>query len=83
VVHFLHYNLVFYRVACIYMLLTWHKNNNFSNLSLDLDYQLEKKLHLLKKIVTYIHQIYSNGLLKLKNMDWFIVCASIYMHFCV
>jgi hypothetical protein len=33
------------------------------------------------KIVTYIHQIYSNGLLKLKNMDWFVVCAFIYMHF--
>jgi hypothetical protein len=26
--------------------------------------------HLLKKITTYIHQIYSNGLLKLKNMDY-------------
>jgi hypothetical protein len=22
-------------------------------------------------IVTYMHQIYNNGLLKLKNMDWF------------
>jgi len=26
-----------------YMLLTWHKNNNFSNLWLDIDCQLEKK----------------------------------------
>ncbi len=25
------------------MLLTWHKNNNFSNLWLDLDCQLEEK----------------------------------------
>jgi hypothetical protein len=30
-----------------------------------------------------MHQIYSNGLLKLKNMDWFTICAFIYMHFCV
>jgi len=42
-----------------------------------------KKKTLIKNIATYIHQIYSNGLLKLKNMDWFIACASIYMHFCV
>jgi len=28
-------------------------------------------------------KIYNNGLLKLKNMDWFVVCASIYMHFSV
>jgi len=28
-----------------------------------------------------MHQIYSNGLLKLKNMDWFIVCAFIYIIF--
>jgi hypothetical protein len=27
---------------------------------------------------TCIHKIYNNGLLKLKNMDWFVVCASIY-----
>jgi hypothetical protein len=39
--------------------------------------------HPLKIITTYIHQIYSNGLLKLKNMDWFALYASIYMHFCV
>jgi hypothetical protein len=43
VVHFLRHNLVFYRVACIYMLLTWHKNNDFSNLWLNLDFQLEKQ----------------------------------------
>ncbi len=42
-----------------------------------------KRKHLLKNLTTYIHQIYSNGLLKLKNMDWFIVYASIYMNFCV
>ncbi len=82
VVHFLRHNSFFCRVACIYMLLTWHKNNNFLNLWLDLDCQLEEK-KFYKKIVTYIHQKYSNGLLKLKNMDWFVVCASIYMHFCV
>jgi hypothetical protein len=57
------------------MLLTWHKNNNFSNLWVDLDFQLEEEEFKKKKIATYIHQIYSNGLLKLKNMDWFIVCA--------
>jgi hypothetical protein len=34
-------------------------------------------------MTTYIHQIYNNGLLKLKNMDWFVVYASIYMHFFV
>ncbi len=54
--------------ACIYMLLTWHKNNNFPNLWLDLDFQLKEK-DIYKKIATYIHQIYSNKLLKLKNMD--------------
>jgi hypothetical protein len=67
----------------IYMLLTWHKNNNFPNLWLGLDFQLEKEYIYNKKIATYIHQIYNNGILKLKNMDWFDVCASIYMHFFV
>jgi len=42
-----------------------------------------KKKTSIKNIATYIHQIYSNGLLKLKNMDWFIVCDFIYMYFCV
>jgi hypothetical protein len=28
VVHFLSCNLVFYRVVCIYMLLTWHYKKN-------------------------------------------------------
>jgi hypothetical protein len=50
------------------MLLTWHENNNFSNLWLDLDCQLDKE-KIYKKIATYIHQIYSNGVLKLKKMD--------------
>jgi hypothetical protein len=54
--------------AWIYMLLTWHKNNNFPNFWLDLYCQLEKE-DIYKKIATYIYQIYSNGLLKLKNMD--------------
>jgi hypothetical protein len=60
------------------MLLTWHTNNNFPNLWLDLDCQFEE-IYIYKKM-QYIHQIYSNELLKLKNMDWFTVCASIYMH---
>jgi hypothetical protein len=42
-----------------------------------------KKKTSIKEIATYIHQIYSNELLKLKIMDWFVVCASIYMHFFV
>jgi hypothetical protein len=46
-------------------------------------FQLEEKDIYIKNIATYIHQIYSNGLLKLKNMDWFFICVSIYMHFCV
>ncbi len=50
------------------MLPTWHKNNNFPNLWLDLDFQLKEK-DIYKKIATYTHQIYSNKLLKLKNMD--------------
>jgi hypothetical protein len=82
VVHFLCRSIIFSRVVCVYMLLTWHKNNNFPNLWLDLDYQFEEE-DIYKKIATYIHQIYSNGFLKLKNMNWFIVCASIHMHFCV
>jgi hypothetical protein len=65
VVHFLHRNLAFCKVACIYMLLTWHTNNNFPNLWLDLDCQLEKK-YIYKKL-QHIHQIYSNELLKLKK----------------
>ncbi len=43
VAHFLHYNPIFCRVMSIYMLLTWHKNNNFPNLWLDLDYQFEEE----------------------------------------
>ncbi len=42
-----------------------------------------KKKTSIEKIATYVHQKYSNGLLKLKNMDWVVVCVSIYMHFCV
>jgi hypothetical protein len=30
---------------------------------------LKKKTSIKNKIATYIHQIYNNGLLKLKNMD--------------
>jgi len=54
VAHFLRHNLVFCKVACIYMLLTWHKNNNFSNFWLDLDCQLEEK-DIYKKIFCYIY----------------------------
>jgi hypothetical protein len=43
VAHFLHCNPFFCRVVCIYMLLKWHKNNNFQNLWLNLDCQLEKE----------------------------------------
>jgi hypothetical protein len=50
------------------MLLTWHKNNNCQNLWLHLDFQFEEE-DIYKNIVTYIHKIYSNELLKLKNMD--------------
>ncbi len=32
VAHFLHRNPIFCKVVCIYMLLTWHTNNNFPNL---------------------------------------------------
>jgi hypothetical protein len=30
-----------------------------------------------------MHQIYDNGFFKLKIMDWFSICASLYMHFFV
>jgi hypothetical protein len=43
VAHVLRHNPVFCRMACIYMLITWHKNNNFPNMWLDLDCQLEEK----------------------------------------
>jgi hypothetical protein len=43
VVHFLCCNLIFCKVACISMLLTWHNNNKISNLWLDLDFQLEEE----------------------------------------
>jgi hypothetical protein len=42
VAHFLCHYVGFCKMACIYMLLTWHKNN-FPNLKLDLDCQLEKE----------------------------------------
>jgi len=45
VVHFLCRNLVFCKVACIYMLLKWHKDNNFPNLWLGLDFQLEEDIY--------------------------------------
>jgi len=38
---------------------------------------------LSKIIITHMHQMYSNELLKLKNMDWFAIRVSLYMHFCV
>jgi hypothetical protein len=53
------------------------------NLLLDLDCQLEFKKHLYEKIITYMHKTYSNELLKLKNMNWFYIYTSLYMHFCV
>jgi len=64
------------------MLLTWHNNNIFSNLCLNLNCRLEEKT-FIKKITTYIYQIYNNRLLKLKNMDRSVVCASICIHFFV
>ncbi len=39
------------------MLLTWHKNNNFPNLQLDLDCQLEEK-DIYKKKLQYIYTKY-------------------------
>jgi hypothetical protein len=33
--------------------------------------------------ITYMHQIYKYGFFKLKNMDWFSICAYLYMHFFV
>jgi len=34
------------KVMCIYMLLTWHTNNNFPNLWLDLNFQLEEDIYI-------------------------------------
>ncbi len=83
VVHFLCHNQIFCRLACIYMLLTWHKNNNFPNLWLDLDCQLEiENIYKRKLQHIYIKYIIMD-FLKLKNMDRSIVCAPIYMHFFV
>jgi hypothetical protein len=44
-------------MACIYMLLTWHKNNNFPNLSLNLDFQLEEE-DIYKRKLQYMHTKY-------------------------
>ncbi len=41
---------------------------------------LEKKIFIKKDCNIYIS---NNGLLKLKNMAWFAICAFIYMHFFV
>jgi hypothetical protein len=43
--HFFHHNPIFCKMVRIYMLLTWHKNNNFPNLWLDLDFQLEEDIY--------------------------------------
>ncbi len=79
-VHFLHCNLVFFRVVCNYMLLTWHKDNIFQICG-QLQIVNMKKTTSIKDIVTYIHQIYSNGLLKLKNMD--LLCIYIHAFLCM
>jgi len=83
VAHFLRHNLIFCKVTCIYMLLTWHKNNNFPKFWLYLYCQLKQKKIYKKNCNIYTPKIYNTWLLKLKNMDWFIVCAFLYMHFCV
>ncbi len=60
VAHFLHRNLVFCRMAYIYMILTWHNNNNFNNfpnLWLDLNCQLEEEDFFLKLQHVYIKYI--------------------------
>jgi hypothetical protein len=78
VTHFLCHNAIFYKMSCIYMLFTCHKVNNMPNLWLDLVFQFELYIY-----ITYMHQIYNNGVFKLKNMDWFSIYASPYMHFFV
>jgi hypothetical protein len=50
VVHFLWRNPIFCKVWCIYMLLTWHKKYNSSNLWLDLYFQLEEEDIYQKKL---------------------------------
>jgi hypothetical protein len=44
-------------MACIYMLLTWHKNNNFLNFCVDLNFQLEKE-NIYKKKLQHIYTKY-------------------------
>jgi hypothetical protein len=39
--------------------------------------------HLYNKLITYMHQIFSNGFLKLKNMNQIFICVFSYMHFFV
>jgi hypothetical protein len=56
VAHFLCHNPIFCRVACIYILLTWHKNNKISNLWLDLD-SLKKKTSNKKNYNIYTPNI--------------------------
>jgi hypothetical protein len=50
VANFLHHNLMFHKMVGIYMLLTWHKNNNLPNLWLDLDCQLKEENIYFKKL---------------------------------
>jgi hypothetical protein len=57
VAHFLHHNPIFYIMMCIYMLLTWHKNNNSPNLQLDLNCQLEEE-NIYKKKLQHIYTKY-------------------------
>jgi len=57
VAHFLCHTPIFCTVTCIYMLLTWHKNNNFPNLWLDLDVKLKKKTSIKKNCNIYTPNI--------------------------
>ncbi len=57
VAHFLRHNPIFCKLACIYMLLTWHKNINFPNLWLDLDFQLEEE-NMYKRNLQHIYTKY-------------------------
>ncbi len=77
-VHYLGHNAIFYIVLCIYMLLTKHEINNMLNLWLNLDCQLEYQDIYLKNVIYVPKNIIMD--FWIKKMDWFYICAFMYMH---
>jgi hypothetical protein len=80
VVYFLCCNPVFCKVSCIYMLLTWHKNYNFPNLWLHLDFQPEKE-DIYKKFLQHIYTKYT--IIDFWNWELWIGLLFVHLYTCI